>query len=332
MDELLGKIIKHDIVNAYGVTIIPARTKLHTDHLLLIDKHGIDPGSMIFISESGEKCSKTIHKASGVLKEMFEMTGRSHKIPVMDIKKNVIPMIFQAAEHSNVFELLEAVKAQDDYTYQHNVGVGVLAVTIGKWLKLSESQLTALSLAASLHDIGKVKIPMELLNKPGKLTDAEFQLVKQHTIYGYEILKETVGIGHRIALTALQHHEREDGRGYPLGLKGRKIDYFSKITAVADVFHAMSSKRPYHDALPFYDVVSQMKKGAFGELDPHIVSVFLANITGKIVGKKVRLTDGRIGEVVYVNPQGGEASLIKTETDFIDLEKDTRLHIQEVII
>ncbi|BBH24512.1 hypothetical protein Back11_58570 [Paenibacillus baekrokdamisoli] len=337
MRQYLGKRLRNDVVNAFGVTVLPARTVLLEEHLIVLENHKIDSISVILdvVVEEKEQKSTTprglVNQVVTQAKLLYDTIHESGTVPVNELQEQVIPAVQQVANHPNIFELFEAVKAQDDYTYQHNIGVGVISTLIGKWLELSDEDLTALTFAGTLHDVGKLKIPSEVLNKPGKLTEEEFDLVKKHAIYGYEILKNTEGISYRTALVALQHHEREDGGGYPLGLMSDKIDLFSKIVAIADIFHAMSSKRPYHDALPFYQVVRQMKEGYFGKLDPHIVSVFLENIMTKMVGQKVVLTDDRIGEIVFINPHEEEAPLIKVDEQFIDLSSHRTVQIKQII-
>lgn len=333
MDNYLGRTIKNDLINAYGVTVIPAKSKLNAEHLELIRKQRIDVLDIIFVDE--QQAPSYRQMANSVVdssKEMFESYRISRKIPLADIRKDVVPVIQEISRNPDIFALFSSVQGRDDYTYQHNVGVGVLSTLIGRWLNMSEAELSVLSLAATLHDIGKLKIPVEILNKPGKLTDEEFSLVKKHTIYGYEMLKETTGANSRITLAALQHHERNDGKGYPLGLKDEQIDSYSKIIAVADIFHAMSSKRPYHEAMPFHVIVDQMRRGSFGALDPHIVSVFLENIVKRTVGREVVLTDGRVGEIVYLNPHDIETPLIRINDEYIDLSKMKELNIREITI
>ena len=168
--------------------------------------------------------------------------------------------------------------------------------------------------------------------KPGKLTPDEFEEIKRHTIYGYDILKDVEGISPRVALVALQHHERLDARGYPDRLRSNEVDPLSRIVAVADVFHAMSSKRPYHEALPFHQVVREMRDGSFGELDPEVVSVFLKMMIRNLLGSKVKLTDGRWGEVVYINPHDDTNPLIRVDDVFLDLSQERQIHIQEIVI
>ncbi|WP_308636318.1 HD-GYP domain-containing protein [Paenibacillus silvisoli] len=339
MRNYLGKTLKKDVVNAFGVTVLPANIVLQEEHLLLLEKHRIEEISVVLelVEPPPVQAKPSMPPRSVVNQVMVQATAiydsirESGKVPLAELQNHIIPAVKSVAGHPNLFELFEAVKAHGDYTYQHNIGVGVLSTMIGKWLHLQDDELTALTLAATLHDVGKLKIPADILNKPGKLTEAEFEIVKKHTVYGYDILKKTEGISQRAALVALQHHEREDGRGYPLGLKSDRIDLFSKIVAVADIFHAMSSDRPYHKALPFYEVVRQLREGYFGQLDPHIVSVFLENITSKMIGQKVVLTDDRVGEIVYINPHDEEAPLVRVGEEFVDLSCERKLQIKQMI-
>ncbi|RNB91314.1 HD-GYP domain-containing protein [Brevibacillus fluminis] len=313
--------------------IVAAQTVLTDEHLDLIRNHRIDITTVAIMTDSEEEgiaCKQEVQKAVRASKEMFDSIRHTRKIPVMQMRNEILPLVREVTEHTNVFQLLEAVKATDEYTYQHNIGVGILSTMIGKWLNLGETELAVLSLAATLHDVGKMQVPLDILNKPDKLTQEEFAVIKQHTVFGYNLLKDTPGLNHRTALVALQHHERLDGKGYPFGITDNKIDLFSRIVAVADIFHAMSSKRPYHNALPFHAVISQMRKGIFGALDSSITSLFLDNIVKKMVGEQVVLTDGTMGEVVMLNPFDIEKPLIKANEGFIDLSKESDLRIQSI--
>lgn len=337
MEQLIGKKMKYDILNAYGVTIVPADSVLTSESIQILINHRIDLSSIALayehkpIQQSSIQIGELVQQTVNISKELFESILVSRKVPLMEIRNEVLPAILQLSKNQDIFELFEAVKAKDDYVYEHNVGVGVISTLIGRWMNLDNSELSILSLAATLHDVGKVKLPLEVLNKPGKLNEVEFQLIKKHTIYGYELLKGTTGLSLRIARVALQHHEREDGNGYPLGLKKENIDLFSSIVAVADIFHAMSSKRPYHEPLSFHEIVNQMTDGKFGVLNPQIISVFIENLMKRLVGKQVLLTDGREGEVVYINPHNIETPLIKLADYFLDLSQERNIHIKSII-
>jgi putative nucleotidyltransferase with HDIG domain len=250
----------------------------------------------------------------------------------MEFKNTILPIIDQIVEDPNIFRLLKAVKAKDEYTYQHNVGVSVIATLIGKWLNMDKTDLTSLSLGALLHDVGNVRIPLDMLNKEDLFREDEYEFFKQHTIYGYEMLKDAIGISNRVALVALQHHEREDGSGYPLGLDKNQVEPFSKIVAVADVFHAMYSSHPYQEAFSLSEIIKVLKMESFGKLDPLIVSVFIRNITNKWIGKQVMLSNGQKGSIVYMNPYEEAKPLVQMNSNlFIDLSRQRMLNIKEVV-
>ncbi|RUS49035.1 HD-GYP domain-containing protein [Cohnella sp. AR92] len=335
MEEWIGRVVKQDVIKS-GLVLVAAGTSLEMTHIKLLEQHRVDLSELLWLppSEYSDAAlpDKSMKLASAYSKEMFDSIKRSRKVPLMDIKNELIPLVMDVANHQNVFNLIELIKAKGEYTHQHNIGVGVLSSLIGRWMELNESELALLALAATLHDVGKVRVSDELLNKPGKLTAEEFAEIKLHTRYGYEILNETVGLSPRAALVALQHHERADGQGYPLKLRNSQIDPLSRIVAVADVFHAMSSNRPYHAALPFHQVVTQMRNGAFGELDSRIVNIFLEKLFLHLIGHQIKLTDGRWGEVVYLNPHDDLHPLVKVEEQFIDLSQMRDLHIMEIVL
>jgi len=253
-------------------------------------------------------------------------------VPIADIRADVIPHIAQAADHPHLFGLLHNLQAKDDYTYRHNIGVGVLAALLGKWLGLGEQDIAELTMAATLHDVGKMQIPLEVLNKPGRLTDEEFALIKKHPEYGYEMLQTTSGSTERDLLVALQHHERQDGSGYPLGIRGEEMDYFSRIVAVCDVYHAMSSRRAYHEPAPFYQILNQMTANKFGEFDPHIVNVFIDRMMQMMVGNEVQLSDRRVGLIVLIHSSDPLRPLVKIGDAFVDLRQTPELQIEQVLV
>ncbi|AIQ11318.1 HD-GYP domain-containing protein [Paenibacillus durus] len=341
-EHLSGKKVKFDIVNKNGAVLVPADSVLNGDTLRLLQQHEINPLDVLVqasevgtpgaeVRTPGTAPTKLIQGAANYSKALFDRLQFDRKVPLIEIKNGLIPIVRQISRHPDLLELLESVKAKDEYTHQHNIGVGVISTLIGQWLDLEESELALLSLAATMHDIGKVRIPQELLSKPGKLTKEELVEMKRHTIYGYEILKGTVGLSPRVMLVALQHHERLDGSGYPLHLKKGEIDFWSQIVAVADVFHAISSKRPHQDPMPFYKVVTLMRQGSFGELNPEIVSLLLDKLIHGLLGKKVVLTDGSLAEVVHINALDDLHPLVKIEDSLLDLSRNRDIHIQQIL-
>ena len=185
--------------------------------------------------------------------------------------------------------------------------------------------------AGLLHDIGKSLIPRDILNKPGKLNDEEFQKVKKHAEYGYYLIKSMKGIDQRVAEAVYYHHEREDGSGYPKGLSGTQISQFAKILAVADTFDAMTANRSYKLKDSPFRVFEMMQNGCFGYLDPVILDTFLSNISHYFIGYKARLSDGRIAEIIYINRQQYGRPVLKIDDNYIDLSIAKNVTIDEVI-
>lgn len=278
-----------------------------------------------------EEISGKIDVASRQMEEIFDIVASSGVVPVHEIKNEIMPAIMQAAEIPHIYHLFYELKSKDEYTYRHSVCVGIIAALLGKWLKLSSEELYDLALGATLHDIGKARVPAEILNKPGRLTQDEYMEMKRHTVYGYRLLRDVPEISERAALIALQHHEREDGGGYPFSLRSEKIDRLAKIVAIADVYHAMSSSRVYHQAEPFHIVISQMQNDVFGKFDPSIMLVFLYRIMESLVGRRVLLSSGEEGTILMVDPYEPLRALIKSADTLIDLRLNRGLRISRVL-
>jgi putative nucleotidyltransferase with HDIG domain len=275
--------------------------------------------------------SKQVDQAARQMEEIFDKISSTGVVPIQEIKNDIMPAIRQAAEIPHIYHLFFELKTKDEYTYRHTVCVGIIATLIGKWLNLSPADLNDLSLGATLHDIGKARIPAVILNKPGRLTQEEYREMKRHTVYGYSLLQNIPELNERVALIALQHHEREDGGGYPFSLRSEKIEKLAKIVAIADVYHAMSSSRVYHQAEPFHIVISQMQNDVFGKFDSSIMLVFLYRIMDSLVGRRVLLSSGEEGTIIMVDPYEPLRALIRCEDTLIDLRLNRGLRISMVL-
>jgi HD-GYP domain-containing protein (c-di-GMP phosphodiesterase class II) len=155
--------------------------------------------------------------------------------------------------------------------------------------------------------------------------------VKKHTVFGYEMIKQSAGISERHATVALQHHEREDGSGYPFGLKGEQIDPYSKVVAVADVFHAMISRRVYKNPVPFYKVLQEMSDNVYGALEPGITLSFLKRIMDLLIGNSVVLSNGLEGRIIMVSAHDPIRPVVEVEGSYIDLSKEQEIHLERII-
>ncbi|WP_246132049.1 HD-GYP domain-containing protein [Paenibacillus hemerocallicola] len=335
-EHLMGKRLIRDLFNSKGVLLIAAATVLDAGHADILEDNGmiLTVRDVEEVGHDGRMSvvllNRNLDEAIAVVKGLFDHIRITRQIPLAEIRTRVIPVIRQSAERLHLFQLFTMLQVKHDYIYRHSVAVGAVSMLLGKWLRLSEAELLQLTTAAVLHDIGKTQIPLELLNKPERLSDDEFDTMKRHTLIGFEMIRKTVGTTQRQASVALQHHERIDGSGYPFGLRDDKIDLFSRIVAVADVFHAMTSKTVYRDPSPMYEVLKQLESGAYGMFDPVVVTLLIQKFMQALIGYEVMLTDGTRAKIVLIHPHHQTRPLVQAGDRFIDLSKEYSVHIERV--
>lgn len=230
----------------------------------------------------------------------------------------------------HIFDMLHNIQVLEDSVFMHSINVALIAVTIGKWVALPENDIRNLALAGLLHDIGKTTIPDELLNKPGKLTDEEFDIIRSHPKRGYDLIREAK-LDVRIKEACLLHHERCDGSGYPFALSSNKISPYAKIIAIADVYDAMTSPRSYRPALCPFKAIQIFESDGLYKYDPKFIMTFLEHIGAAYLNNKVLLNDGRTGEIVMLNKLTLSKPMIKCENEFIDLSRHPELSIESII-
>lgn len=194
------------------------------------------------------------------------------------------------------------LKRRDEYTYMHSVAVCALMVSLGKQLGLKGEQLKTAGLAGMLHDLGKAMMPLEVLNKPGKLTDAEFEVMKSHPERGHELLLEGGTVGPAVLDVCLHHHEKIDGSGYPHKLTGEQLSLFAKMGAVCDVYDAITSVRPYKNGWDPGEALRRMAQWK-GHFEPQVFQAFVKTVGIYPVGSLVRLQSGRLAVVTAQSPQ-----------------------------
>lgn len=223
-----------------------------------------------------------------------------------DIKPEVIDnmlnsMMESVPDYRDAFSYLFFLQNYDDHTYHHSCNVAIMSSIFADWLGLNEEDKKTLTLAAMLHDIGKTEIEKEIVEKPGILTNEEFERMKEHTTIGYDLLRKA-GLPETICNVALRHHERIDGSGYPFGLSEYEIDDFSKIIAILDVYDAICSKRAYRDKASPFDVISKFEFEMYGLLCTEKLLFFLKHIAGAYVGSSVELSTKDHAEIIFIDP------------------------------
>ncbi len=230
----------------------------------------------------------------------------------------------------SVFDMLHNMREFDDATFVHCLNVSLICTVFAQWLHLPPEDVRMASTCGLLHDIGKLKIPEEIITKPSKLTAQEYDIIKKHTIEGFNILKQQ-NISEHIKNSALMHHERCDGTGYPLGLRGSKIDFFARMVAIADVYDATTSARVYRGPLCPFKVIELFEQEGYEKYDAHMVITFLENIVNTYMNNKVRLSNGKEGQIVFINKMHLSRPMVQCDDCFIDLATEKELHIEAII-
>lgn len=218
-----------------------------------------------------------------------------------------------------------------DTIFRHSVNVAALSSILGRWLGIDEKEINLLTYAGILHDFGKTKIDRQILNKRGTLTTKEFQQIKNHPITAYNLIKQVAFLDSSVGYGILMHHERLDGSGYPLGIKGEKIHKFAKIIAIADTFDAVNSNRVYRRSKEPFVALEIIQKDSLGKLDYEYCKVFLEHLVNYYVGEEVLLNNEMICKIIQININDITHPLVLHDDEFIDLKKQPDLRVERLI-
>jgi len=265
-----------------------------------------------------------------LLKRIMSMVSSGQKLPVLDLRNGLI-LLIERMDQYNVLTFVAPPQAGAvDVLVRNSVLCAMTSYQLAKWNKFPEKDWLPAAMAGLLHDIGNVKVDPAILNKPSRLTAEELQEMKQHTVYGFKLLEGITSVNQGVWLSALQHHERIDGSGYPMKVKGEKIHPFAKIVAIADMYHAMTSNRNYRKAESPYLVLEELHAGSFGKLEPLYVQTFIERMTQFHVGVFVRLNNEKIGEIVFSDRNNPTRPMVSINGEIVNLASNRQLFICEV--
>lgn len=349
MELVNGDRLSGDVFNEHGLHVLSKGTVLHENEIAKLQQHHVEyvdietrnepeeePAARTLESTVSPKWLPTVQplyeEAVSSFKDLYITVKNDGTIDPQLVTEAVEPLLDNFEMERDVVSLLLLLNTEDDYTYQHSIQVGMLSYYLASWLGYSKEDAVQISKAGYLHDIGKSKISSEILNKPGKLTEAEFEEVKKHTEYGYDIILNSFGDEPYLAISALQHHERINGSGYPHGVKGEDIHPVAKIISVVDIYSAMISERVYQKKRDLLFVLKELYRLSFIELDPHITQTFIKHMIPNFIGKKAELESGEIGTIIMTHPIDFFRPLIQVENRFIDLTIEREYVIKEIYL
>ncbi|MDR0222048.1 MAG: HD-GYP domain-containing protein [Oscillospiraceae bacterium] len=259
-------------------------------------------------------------ETSGLLDDAAK-NGRINEKRRAQISEDIQEQL-EISDISHIIQSINRIRAADEYLYSHSVNVAFLNGLMGKWLKLDKKRFDELVEIGLLHDVGKLRIPPEIINKPAKLNPDEFEEIKKHPVYSLDMLVKS-GVKNRALLTGVvQHHEKVNGTGYPSGLPSDKITEFAKITAISDMYDAMVTKRVYKEPHSPFVILEAFSHEGYSELDITYVKMFIDCMIEELKGKKILLSDGTVATVMLVNPRNLLYPIVEVNGNILATSRD----------
>lgn len=259
-----------------------------------------------------------------------DILANNEELNVKDMVAPIYGLLEKGRTTSSIFDMLHNLRTYDDATFTHSINVALISNILAQWLKWSDEEVEVATQAGLFHDIGKILIPESIITKPARLTEDEYTIVKTHPMQGYLSIKD-LDISSHVKNSALMHHERCDGSGYPAHLMGPQIDKFAKLVAIADVYDAMTSSRYYRGPLCPFIAISMFEDEGFQKYDPEMILAFLQNIVNTYILNTVKLNTGEVGEIIFINKMKLSKPTIRVGDDYIDLAKCPGVYIKEIV-
>lgn len=347
----IGMVSAENLYNSSGLLLVPKDVSINQTHLFRMKLYHIlnllvytttnpmltDPFSTTFPDTK----FKHIHFESKefLLHYQSALSSIKYQIHTMLSTKTdtsselylvCLKLLASLKKKEQLFHFLYQLRSNEESVFAHCLNVALINYIFGTWLKFDEQTLKELTLAGLLHDIGKTQIPNELLNKQGELTEQEFDIIYSHPLYGFKLI-QSLPLPYGVSLSILQHHEKLNGTGYPYGFQREQIHDYAKITAISDIYDAMTSDRTYHKRFDPFKVLDMFEKEALDLFDNRYLYCFLEHVARLYVGRTVLLNTNESGKIVLINQDAPSRPLVQVGHKIYNLEFELSIHIEEVI-
>ncbi len=267
------------------------------------------------LSEELPHALQAYHSAQQYIDDLLDRVVTNQELPLAEARAVIRSCIHSISSNPNAMFWLTRIRAEDAYTAEHCVRVGILCITFGRFLGLNDSQLETLGLCGMLHDVGKMRVPPEILNKPGALEPQEWDIMRRHAEFGYELLTSDHEVEKEVQQAALSHHERLDGKGYPQGLAAPSLHQFTRIVTIVDAYDAMTSDRVYKPGIPTSKALGILYKYRSEQFDGALVEGFIRMIGIYPPGSLVELHTGEVAVVLATSPNNKLHPLVEIVRD-----------------
>ena len=304
LQEILSSGVEHcwiDISKGVDVSDGQAAAAQQAPSALNVDKAAEPKRDRVPLAQELQEAARLRQRSVDTMRRLFAEVRLGNAVEPAACIALVDDVVESIDRHPDALLSLARLKNADEYTYMHSVAVCALMVSLGRQLGLDDDQCREAGMAGMLHDLGKAAMPQDVLNKPGKLTPEEFEIIKQHPVKGYEMLVEGAKVSAGAMDVVLHHHERFDGTGYPHKLAGEKISLLSRMGAICDVYDAVTSDRPYKAGWDPAHALSQMATWK-GHFDTKVFQSFVKSVGIYPTGSLVKMRSGRLAVVVEQNP------------------------------
>jgi HD-GYP domain-containing protein (c-di-GMP phosphodiesterase class II) len=356
-----GCVLLRDVKGKTNRPIIPQKTVLTAEHINVLNKFLIEhvdvserlQNGTLFQPQAASEEEKVVQpnqpkeKVTDVaelpFKDHYDLVVEQYKklfdswrnqLPIdnLAVRNLILPLINRMDDIGSAVYKLHKFANKKDYFYHHSVSVSILSAYLGKKLGYQKGEWFQIGMAGLLSDAGMARLGEFAFHKEGILNNEERIEIRKHPTYSYRMVEQITSIPYTVKLAVLQHHERMDGSGYPLGLSQEKIHSYARIIAVCDIYHAMTSDRVYRKKQSPFSVIEELQKEQYSKLDIRIVQVFVDSIANFSIGTKVLLSNNQAGEIVFIDPKMPTRPILRLQQgEIVTLSNRQDLHITEIL-